>query len=116
MNFYVGQKVECVAQIYVNVPEEAEIGVVCPTVGEVYTVRSVDRRIHYTGTFDCIQLVEIVNPEIGYWDGSVLAETAFASEAFRPFTDISIFTDALASQPVDAVAINEIGDTRELTR
>jgi hypothetical protein len=104
MQFYVGQKVECIGQLDVNVPEEKTLGVVCPMVGRVYTVRSVDRRIHYTGTADCIQLVEIINPEIGYWDGSVWAETAFDANAFRPLTDIAVFTDALAAVPVDLVA------------
>src|SRR5437868_3299483 len=88
MQFYVGQKVECVGEIRVNVPEETDLGVVTPIVGEVYTVRSVDRRIHYTGTLDCIQLAEIINPEIGYWDGAVRCETAFDVSAFRPLTDI----------------------------
>lgn len=104
MKFYVGQKVECIVQLSVNVPEETELGVAVPVMGGIYTVRSVDRRIHYTGTADCIQLAEIVNPEIGYWDGSVRTETAFDAIAFRPLTDISVFTETLVSEPLNLVA------------
>jgi hypothetical protein len=99
MKFYIGQKVECVGQIDHNIPEEKDHGVVLPALGSIYTVRSVDRRIHYTGTFDCIQLVEILNPELGYWDGSLVCETAFDAAAFRPLTDISVLNEALASRP-----------------
>lgn len=69
-----------------------------PTRGGIYTVR--DARIGRAGR-QHIRLVEIVNPSAEFSDAPSQEPWWWAS-AFRPITDISIFTKMLKPKKVEA--------------
>lgn len=86
MTFRVGQKVVCVKE-----PSRDPLNTneVVPTLGNIYTIRSIAEYIGGTG----VRVFEIVNAPCLYADGFM--EVAFAAFCFRPLverkTDITIF-------------------------
>lgn len=76
MTFYVGQMCECIGQL------RSKHGDV-PGVGSTYTVRGYD---FDSDGYQFILLVEIVNPEHRFDDGSI-SEICFDARAFRPLVE-----------------------------
>lgn len=96
--FEVGQKVVCVKRVSWML--HANPRVLCPNVGQVLTIRSM--QMTHCGRLG-LRFEEIVNPPRDYAEG--FQECCFLKDGFRPVTrtSIAIFQAMLAPQPKETV-------------
>lgn len=93
-HWYVGQKVQCIADW-----EGPYLDKHYPENGSVYTIEHIEPRFYKGEEQIGFLLLEISNPP--RWLGAKFMEIAFAATGFRPLvnTDISVFEKMLAKKP-----------------